>query len=158
MRYTPQLPLATPEADPEKIVRNGKALREGNSTIEPGISDNFHCPSLETPILASHSPVIPSVGVSRTLNFGSVPVDFSTPGLGLEGETLVTPLSPEIVPWFRPNGSKYFPTPEFTTPHPVVATTDEETSFPSFPLAFSSNPFLLPFPPRGSVPSNPFSS
>jgi hypothetical protein len=59
-----RLPLATPEADPEKIVRKGKALREGTSTVEPGIFDNFHCPSLETPICVSHSPVIPSVGVS----------------------------------------------------------------------------------------------
>jgi hypothetical protein len=49
-RSTPQLPLATPEADPEKIIRKGKALREGDSTVEPGISDDFHDPSLETPI------------------------------------------------------------------------------------------------------------
>jgi hypothetical protein len=40
-RSTPQLPLATPEADPKKIIRKGKALREGTS-VEPGISDNFH--------------------------------------------------------------------------------------------------------------------
>jgi hypothetical protein len=155
-RSTPQLPLATPEADPEKIVRKGKALREGTSTVEPGISDNFHCPSLETPISASHSPVIPSVGVSRTLNFGSVPVEFSPPGLGLEGETLVTPLSPEIVPWFRPSASEDFPTPGFTTPHPVVAATDGETSFPSGPLAFSSNPLCFPFLPEAQSQSPQF--
>jgi hypothetical protein len=82
-------------------------------------------------------------------------VEFSPPGLGLEGETLVTPLSPEIVQWFRPNASEDFPTLGFTTPHPVVAATDGETSFPSGPLAFSSNPLLLPFPPRGSVPISP---
>jgi hypothetical protein len=64
MRSTPQLPLATPEADPEKIIRKGKALREGTSTAEPGISNNFHYPPTETPISASHSPVIPVVGVS----------------------------------------------------------------------------------------------
>jgi hypothetical protein len=69
----------------------------------------------------------------------------------LEGETLVTPLSPEIVPWFRPNAFEYFPTPGFTTSHPLVVATDREISFPLGPLAFSSNPLLLPFPPKGLV-------
>jgi hypothetical protein len=33
MRSTPQLPLETPEADPEKLIRKGKALREGTSAV-----------------------------------------------------------------------------------------------------------------------------
>jgi hypothetical protein len=117
-----------------------------------GISNNFHYPSLQTPISASHSPVIPFVGVSQSLNFGSVPIEFSPPSLGLEGENFFTHLSPKIVLWFRPSVSKDFPTLGFTTPHPVVAAIDGETSFPSCPLAFSLNSMLLPFPPRGSVP------
>jgi hypothetical protein len=32
MRYTPHLPMATPEADPEKIIKKGKASQEGFST------------------------------------------------------------------------------------------------------------------------------
>jgi hypothetical protein len=101
-------------------------------TAEPGISDDFHHPPIETPIFASHSPVIPSVGVSRSLKFGSVPVDFSPPGLGLEGESFVTPISPEVVPWFKPRTSEYFPTPGFTTPPPVrvVAFTEGKPLFP----------------------------
>jgi len=91
--------------------------------LEPGISDNFPCPPFETPFTASHSPVIPSVGVSRTLNFGSVPVDFSPPYLGLEGEIIVTPLSPEIVLWFRPSASRDFPTLGFTNPPPIIVVT-----------------------------------
>jgi hypothetical protein len=63
-RSTPQLPLTTPEVVPEKIIRKGKALREGTSTDEPGISDDFHYPHIGTPIFAAHSTVIPSVGVS----------------------------------------------------------------------------------------------
>jgi hypothetical protein len=120
MRSTPQLSLATPEADPEKIIRKGKTPQEGTSTAEPGISDDFHCPPVGTPISSSHFPIIQSVGVSQSLNFGSVPVEFSPPGLGLEGEILVTPLSPEIVPWFRPSASEDFPTPGFTTPPPLL--------------------------------------
>jgi hypothetical protein len=50
-RSTPQLPLATPEADPEKIIRKGKALREYTSSVEPGISDDFQSPPVRTPIL-----------------------------------------------------------------------------------------------------------
>jgi hypothetical protein len=157
MRSTPQLPLATPEADPEKIIRKGKALQEGTSTAEPGISDDLQSPPVRTPISASHSTVIPSVGVSRTLNFGSVPAEFSSPGLGLEGESLVTPLSPEIVPWFRPSASEYFPTPGFTTPPPIIVatTTERETPLPPSPPALSPNPLLFPFPLGSSVPASP---
>jgi hypothetical protein len=102
MRYHPQLPLATPEADPEKIIRKGKTPQEGTSAVEPGDSGNFHHPPSETPLVSSHTPIISSVGVSRALNFGSFPVVFSSPGLGLEGESFDTPVSPEVVPWLRP--------------------------------------------------------
>jgi hypothetical protein len=84
--------------------------------ITPGISDDFHHPPLETPISSSHFHVIPSIGVSQSLKFGSVPADFSPPGMGLEGEILVTPISPKGVPWFKPRTSEYFPTLGFTTP------------------------------------------
>jgi hypothetical protein len=96
-RSTPQLPLAPPKDDPEKIIRKGKASGGGTSTAKPGLSDDFHN-SIEAPTPASHSVLLPSIGVSRSLNFGSVPVEFSPPGLELEGETLVTPFSPEVVP------------------------------------------------------------
>ena len=72
MRSTPQLPLATPESDPKKIVRRRKTLQEGTSAAEPGISDDFHHP----PIAISHFLVTPSDGVSRSLNFGSFLIDF----------------------------------------------------------------------------------
>jgi hypothetical protein len=156
-RSTPQFPLMTPEADPEKIIRKGKAFRGEASTTEPGISDNFPSLSVETPFSAPHSPIIPSVGVSRTLNFGSVPVEFSPPGLGLEGEILVTPLSPEVVPWPRPRTTEDFPTPVFITPPPitVAATAEREASTDSSPVAFSLNLPLFPFPPGSSVPVSP---
>jgi hypothetical protein len=105
MSSTPQLPLVTPEVDPEKIIRKGKNPQEGTSIAEPGISNDFHFPPIGTPISSSHFPIIQSVGVSRSLKFGSVPVEFSPYGPGLEGEILVTPLSHEVVPWFIPNTS-----------------------------------------------------
>jgi hypothetical protein len=88
------------------------------------------------------------------LNFGSVHVQFSPPVLGWEGESLITPLSLEIVPWFRPNASDDFPTLSFTTPPYVRVTgfTERETSSPSSPLTFSPNPMLFPFSLGRSFP------
>jgi hypothetical protein len=60
-RSNPQLDSTTLEADPEKIVKKGKAPQEGTYVVEPGISDDFHYPPLETPIFSSHSPIILSV-------------------------------------------------------------------------------------------------
>jgi hypothetical protein len=108
-RSTPQLPLATPEADPEKIIRKGKAPREGTSTAVLGDSGNFHNPSLKTPVAASHSPIIPSVGVSRNLNFGSFPVDFSPPSLGLEGEIFDTLFPLKLYHGLNPGPQNIFP-------------------------------------------------
>jgi hypothetical protein len=157
MRDTPQLPLSTPEADPEKIIRKGNSLHQGTSTTEMGISDDFHYPPIGTPISAFPSIVIPSVGVPQILNFGSVPSEFSPPSLGLEGESLVTPLSLEIVAWFRPSALEDFPTSGFTTPPPVrvIDFVERETSVPPSPISFSPNPLLFPFPLRISVPVSP---
>jgi hypothetical protein len=83
--------------DLEKIIIKGKTLQGGTSTAELGISDDFHYPPIETPISTSHSFVMLSVGVSQSLKFRSFHADFSHPGLGLEGETFVTPLSPKVV-------------------------------------------------------------
>jgi hypothetical protein len=147
-RSTSQLPLETLEEDPENIIIKGKAFQEGTSTIEPSICDDLQSPPVRTPISASHSTVIPSVGISLKLNFGSVPTEFSSPGLGLEGEILFTPLSPEIVPWFRPSALEYLPTPGFTTPPSinVATTTERETPLPPSPPSLSPNPLLFPFP------------
>jgi hypothetical protein len=153
-RSHPQLPLATPEADPEVIFRKGKASEGETSTAEPG---NFPSPSVGTPFSSSQLPSRPFSEVSRFLNFGSVPAEFSPPGLGLEGEILVTPLSPEVVPWRRPRTIEDFPTPSFTTPPliTVVATAQREASADSSPLAFSLNPPLFPLPPGSSFPVSP---
>jgi hypothetical protein len=72
----------------------------------------------------------------------------------LEGEILVTPLSHEAIPWFRPRTSEYFPTPGFTTPRPiiVVSFTEREIFAPSSPVDFYPNPLLFPFPHGSSVP------
>jgi hypothetical protein len=96
-RSTSQFPLVKTKGDSESLVRKGKALREGASNAELGIFDSSHLPLLKTPLSASQFCRRPFTEVSRFLNFGSVPTEISSLGLGLEGETLVTPISPDIV-------------------------------------------------------------
>jgi hypothetical protein len=72
----------------------------------------------------------------------------------LEGGSFVTPISPEVVPWSRPQTSEDFPSPGFITPHPVrvVDFTERETFVPSSPVTFFPNTQLFPSSPRNSVP------
>jgi hypothetical protein len=46
------------EADLEEIIRKGKIAQKGTSTTVPSFSDNFHNPSLQTPVTLSNSPII----------------------------------------------------------------------------------------------------
>jgi hypothetical protein len=151
-RSTPQLPLAPPEADLEKIIRKGKSSEGGTSTAKLGISGDF----IETPTPSFRHVLLPSIGVSRSLNFRSVPARFSPPSPKLIGETLVTPLSPEVVPWFRPNASEYSPTSGFTTLPPVIIVVEGREIFvPLSPRACS--PDLLQFPSHSVSSSLVFS-
>jgi hypothetical protein len=128
-RSTPQLPLAPPEANPENIIRKGKSSEGGTSTAKIGISGDFH-DFVETPTPSFRLILLSSVEVSRSLNFGSVPNGFSPLGLELVGETLVTPLSPKVVPWFRPGASEHSP--------PVITVVEgREISEPLSPQACS---------------------
>jgi hypothetical protein len=92
-RSHPQLPLATPETDPEVVLIKGKTLEKEASTVEAG---NPPSPSVRTLFPPPQFLDRPPSQVSHFLNFGSVPAEFSPPGMGLEGEILVTPLSSEV--------------------------------------------------------------
>jgi hypothetical protein len=111
-RSHPQLPLDTPETNPEAVLRKGKASKEEASITRLG---NPPYPSVGAPFCPPQFPDRPVSAVSHFLNFGSVPVEFSSPGMGTEGQDLVTPLSHEVVPWRRPRTAKDFPTPSLTT-------------------------------------------
>jgi hypothetical protein len=148
-RSHPQLPLDTPETDLEVVLREGKAFEEETSTIELG---NPPSPFVETPFSPPQFLNRPLSEVSHFLNFGSVLAEFSLPGLGLEGEILVTPLSSEAVLLRRPRAAEDFPTPIFTTPPLVTVTTPTQKgeSVDLTLLAFSLNPLLFPIPLRDS--------
>jgi hypothetical protein len=89
----PQLPLAMPEVDSEVIIRKGKASQGESSAAEPG---NSPPPSIKNPFSSSQLPSKPVSKVSRFLNFGSVPVEFSPPGLVLEEKSLSLPSPPNL--------------------------------------------------------------
>jgi hypothetical protein len=156
-RSTPQFPLTTLEADQEKLIIKGKTLREGASTAKQGIFDSSHCPLLEIPISASQLPIRPLVGVSHFLNFGSVPVVFYPPDLGLEGERFVTLISPDVAAWSRPRNSQVFSTLSFTIPSPIIVSigVPTPTSFLLSLVYFYSNPLLSHSPPISPPPNIP---
>jgi hypothetical protein len=118
-RSTPQLPLVTPEADPEKIIKKGNTSQEGLSAVVPGDSGNLHNSSFKTPIVVSNSPFIPFARVSRSLDFESFHVELPPSSIHFEGESFETLVSPDIVKWFRPRSLEYFPTLSFPTPPPI---------------------------------------
>jgi hypothetical protein len=141
MRSHPQLPLTTPEEDPEVIIRKGNPSQGESSATEPSISPP---PSIKTPFSYSQLHSQPFLGVSHFLNFGSVPAELSPLVLGLEGEILVTPLSSEAVPQCRPRTTKDFPTPAQTGAPADLSLLD-----------FSLNPLLFPTLLQDSFPTAP---
>jgi hypothetical protein len=136
------------------VLGNGKASEGEAIVVELG---NLPSPFVRTPFSPPQFPSIPLSEVSCFLNFRSVLVEVSPPGLGLEGEILVTPISPEAVPRRRPKTTKYFHTPGFTAPPLVTisASTRRETSANLSSLSFSLNPLLFPTPLRSSSPVSP---
>jgi hypothetical protein len=144
-RSHPQLPLAATEENSEAILRKGKAPQGESFAYESGISLP---PSVKTPFSYSQLSSRPSSEVSRFLNFGSVPTEFSPPSLVSEGEILVTPPSLEVVPQYRPQASGDLITPPFIT---TVA--QGEASAHSGPLDFSL--FSPSSPVRSSFLTSP---
>jgi hypothetical protein len=144
-RSTPEIPLETPEVDPEKIIKKGKTSQEGISSVVPGDSGNLHDPSFKTLVDVSNYSFLPSIGVSRSLDFETFPVEFSPLSPHLEEESFETPISPDIVKWFRPRSLEDCPTFGFSTPPPikVVVTKEGETSFPLNPIPSFSNTQLF---------------
>jgi hypothetical protein len=98
---------------------------------------NTPSPSVKTPFSDFQFPSRTSSEVSRFLNFGSVPAEFSPPGLVSEGETLVTPLSGV-----------------FNTP-PLI-TTDAQREIPAHLSPSDVSLFFPPSPPSSPV-RTPFS-
>jgi hypothetical protein len=146
-RSTPHLPLATPEADPEKIIKKGKSSQEGFSAVVPGTTGHFPDSTFKTPVTVSSTPLLSSVEISRNLNLEDFPVEYSSFSPKLKEESFEVLASPDVVSWFRLESLEDFPT--LGSPSPpslkIVVTKEEETSVPleSTPSSSKTQPLLV---------------
>jgi hypothetical protein len=70
--------LATPEADPKKIIKKGKTCQESFSVVLSGTSRQFLDSTLNTPVVISSIPPLPSTEVSNNLDFENFLVEYSS--------------------------------------------------------------------------------
>jgi hypothetical protein len=66
-RSNPQLPLVPPEADPEKIIKKGKASQKSFSAAATSASGQLPDSTLDTPVVLSSKLPLPSAEVSKNL-------------------------------------------------------------------------------------------
>jgi hypothetical protein len=97
MRSTPLLPLATPKADPDKIMNKGKSSQEEFSSFVLGTTSYFPDSIFKTLVVASSAPLSSSVKISRNLNFEDLPVEYSTFSPKLKEECFEVLSSPDVV-------------------------------------------------------------
>jgi hypothetical protein len=133
MRANPQSPLATPEPDPEKIIRKGKYLQGASSSKSSGISGDLPDSVFHTPVVVSDIPHLPiaETPVKSELEYFLVEYTPFSPDLKEESlESFDFLASPEIVKWFRLESLEYFPFLGSPTPHSFkfLVTKEEGTS------------------------------
>jgi hypothetical protein len=133
----------TPEANPKKIIKEGKYSQEGFSSIVSSTTVNFLDSTFKTRVVVSSPPLLPFVETPRNLNLGYVIVEYSSfsPYLKEEiFENFEVLSSPNVVSFFRHESLEYFPT--LGSPSPpslkLVVTKEEGNSVP------------LEFPPSSS--------
>jgi hypothetical protein len=132
MRSNPKLPLATPEVDPEKLIKKGKASQESFFSTILGTSGHLPSSILNTPNVISSNPPLPSVEVSNNFDFENFHVIYSSFEPELKEEKFEILASLDIGKWFRLESLEYFPTLGFSNPPPIniPVTKEEETSSP----------------------------
>jgi hypothetical protein len=159
MRSTPHLPLDTPKTDSEKIINKVKSSQEDFFVVASSTSSHFHDSTFKTLEVVSNSPFLPTVEVSRHLDFENFPVEYSSFSPKLKEEIFETLTSREVVGWFRLESLEDFPTLGLPNPPPnkVVVTKEEETHFPFNPIPSSSKIQPLPLKTETSLFKLPFS-
>ena len=101
MRYTPHLPLATPEADPEKIIKKGKDSQEGFSVVVLSTTSYFLDSTFKTLIVLSSAPLLSSTEISRNSDLEYLPVEYSYFSPKMKEESFEVLASHDVVSWFR---------------------------------------------------------
>jgi hypothetical protein len=113
MRSTPHLPLDTPKANLEKIMKKGKSSQEGFSATILGTNGNVLSSTSKTPVVVSSAPLLPLVETSKKLNLGYFPIEYYSfaPYLKEEiFENFEVLASLDVVIWFRLGSLEDFPT------------------------------------------------
>jgi hypothetical protein len=96
--------------------------------------------TLNTPVLTSSNPSLPSAKVSKNIDFQKFPIEYSSFETDLKEESFEIISSLDIVKWYNLESLEEFPTLGFSTPHPVKisAAKEKETSSPLQTLPSSS--------------------
>jgi hypothetical protein len=87
-RSNPQLPLVPSEADPEKIIKKGKASQKSFSAAATSASGQLPDSTLDTPVVISSKISLPSAEVSKKLDFEEFPVEYSSFETDLKEESI----------------------------------------------------------------------
>jgi hypothetical protein len=77
-RSNPQLPLVSPVADPEKIMKNKKYSKKGFSSTTTSAFSYLLDSTLNTQIVLSSKLPLSSAKVSKNIDFEEFPVEYST--------------------------------------------------------------------------------
>ena len=119
MRSNPQLPLVPPEDDPEKIIKKGKASLKRFSVAATSSSGQLPDSTLDTPIILSSKLSLPSIEVSKKLDFEEFLVKYSCFETNLKEEIIDIISSLDIEKCFSLDSLENFPTLVFATPPPL---------------------------------------
>jgi hypothetical protein len=141
MRSNPQLPLVPLEADPEKIIKKGKASNFFFfSVATTSASGQLPDSTLSTPVVLSSKLPLSFAELSKKLDFEVFPVEYSTFETELKEETIDIFSSPNIEKCSSLDSFKDFPMLGFSTPLSVKTFSAKEvgTSSPSQTLPSSS--------------------
>jgi hypothetical protein len=139
-RSNPQLPLVPPKADPEKISKKGKCSQEFFYVAATSSYGQLPDSTLNTPVLISSNPSLPTAEVSKNLDFQKFCIEYSSFETDLKEERFEIISSPDIVKWYSLESLEEFPTLGFSTPPPakIYVSKEKETSSPLHTLPSSS--------------------
>jgi hypothetical protein len=128
------------EANPNKIIKKGKASQKKISVAATSVSGQFPYSNLDTPAVLSSKIPLSSAEVSKNLDFGEFPVEKYSFDTELKEENIDIFSSPEIEKCFSLDSFEYFPTLGFPTPLSFKNFVAKEvgTSSPSQTLPSSS--------------------
>jgi len=77
-RSTPHFPLATPEADPENIMKKEKSSHGASSSFVSGTIRNLPDSIFQTPVVVSSFSKLPYVEASENFKIGYFSVEYSS--------------------------------------------------------------------------------